>query len=107
MAFDLDDDELRETRKLNRVGSIKVRELQKWNYKKHEYEKYIVPLLWNVKTYSKDFNEKINCASCGRKIEYGDSLTSLEIHTNIGFGYCVCEKCYEKEWTRREANNEF
>lgn len=107
MAFDLDDEELRETRKLNRVEPIKVREIQKWNYKKHEYEKYNIPTNWNVKTYSKDFNEKINCASCGRKIEYGDSLTSLEIHTNIGFGYCVCEKCYEKEWTRREANNEF
>lgn len=104
MAFDLDDEELKATREL--LGADK-RQLRKWNYKKHKYERYDIPFWWKVTTYEKDFNEKINCASCGRKIEYGDSLTSLEIHTNIGFGYCVCEKCYEKEWTRREKDNEF
>lgn len=77
--------------------------LNKWNYKTHEYNNYVVPDDWNVKTYSRDMNEKINCAQCGRKIKIGDSYTSLEIHTNIGFGYGVCEKCYEKEWKRKET----
>lgn len=77
--------------------------LQKWNCKKHEYEDYEIPDNWNVKTYSRDMKEKINCAQCGRKIAIGDSYTSLEVHTNIGLGYAVCEKCYAKEWKRKET----
>lgn len=76
--------------------------LQKWNYKKHDYEDYKVPNNWNVKTYSSNMKEKINCAQCGKKVEFGNCYTSLEVHTNIGFGYGVCRRCYEKEWRRRE-----
>ncbi len=28
----------------------------------------------------------------------------LEIHTAMGFGYGVCEDCYEFEWKRREKD---
>lgn len=75
--------------------------LNKWNINKHEYEEIEIFDNWNVKTYSDDMEEKINCASCGKVLEIGDSYTSLEIHTNAGFGYGVCEKCYNKERIRK------
>ncbi len=68
--------------------------LQKWNYKKHEYEPYEVPDEWNVKTFSNDMSEIINCPHCGKEIEFGDSYTSHEIHTAHGMGYGVCADCY-------------
>lgn len=78
--------------------------LQKWNYKKHKYEDYKIPNEWNVKTYGNGMEEIINCCQCGKKLKFGDSYTSLEVHTEMGFGYNVCEDCYEKEWKRREEN---
>lgn len=79
--------------------------LKRWNYKKHIYEDYKVPDKWNVKTYGNGMEEIINCCQCGKKIKFGDSYTSLEVHTEIGFGYSVCEKCYEAEWRRKKAND--
>lgn len=78
--------------------------LQKWNCKKHKYEDYEIPDEWNVKTYGNGMEEIINCCQCGKKLKFGDSYTSLEVHTEMGFGYSVCEDCYEKEWKRREEN---
>lgn len=75
-------------------------ELKKWNYKKHEYEPYKVPDNWNVKVYSNNLDEIIKCPHCGRKIKIGDGYASEEIHTDIGIGYMVCEKCHQKEWIR-------
>lgn len=79
--------------------------LRKWNNKEHTYEPYEIPDDWNCKTYSNDMEEVINCPHCGRKLKYGDSYTSLEIHTDMGFGYGVCEKCYQNEWIRRNSND--
>ena len=76
--------------------------LNKWNYKKHIYEDYEIPNEWNVKTYADSLNEIINCCQCGKRIKFGDSYTSLEVHTEMGFGYSVCKRCYEKEWLRGE-----
>ncbi len=78
--------------------------LKKWNYKKHDYDDFEIPDNWNVKTRYVDDNEIVNCAQCGRKIKHADCYTSLEIHTDIGFGYGVCEWCYEQEWKRREKD---
>lgn len=61
--------------------------LNKWNYEKHKYEKYCVPSEWNVKIYTGNIEEIINCAHCGRKIKAGDSNTSCEIHNEVGIGY--------------------
>lgn len=80
--------------------------LQKWNNKKHEYEPYKIPNNWNCKTYSNNMDEIVNCAQCGGKVKLGDCYTSLEIHTQIGMGYAVCEECYEEEWKRRRDTNE-
>ena len=78
--------------------------LNKWNYKTHKYNPYIVSDAWNCKTYSNDMNEIVNCPHCGKEIKFGDCYTSLEIHTNIGFGYAVCEECHQKEIERRLTN---
>ena len=74
--------------------------MQKWNYKTKEYEEYTVPDSWKVKTFSTDMEEKVNCAACGKVMEVGDGYTSRTIHTINGFGYLVCERCYNKEINR-------
>ena len=73
----------------------------KWNYKRHKYNDYIIPDGWNCKTYSPDMEETINCASCGKQLKFGDSYTSLEIHNNMGFGYAVCQRCNDNEYLRK------
>lgn len=75
--------------------------LKKWNYKTHTYDEYNVPDVWNVKTFSTDMEEEVNCVQCGKKLLFGSCYTSLEVHTEMGFGYAVCEECYGKEWKRR------
>ncbi len=76
--------------------------LQKWNWSKHTYEDYEVPNNWVCKCYSDDMNEIVNCPHCGEQITFGESYTSMEIHTDLGFGYAVCGDCYDKEWNRRK-----
>lgn len=71
--------------------------LNKWNYKWGKYDKVEVPDL-NYKIYSTDMNEIVNCPHCKREFEYGYGYTSKEFHTDYGFGYAVCEKCYAKEF---------
>ena len=75
--------------------------LNKWNYSSKEYDKIEVPDEWNVKSYAQSLKEIVNCPHCGKEVEVGQSYTSLEIHTDMGFGYCVCEKCYNKERLRK------
>jgi len=70
-----------------------MKELRKWNYKLKEYEPYFVRDSWNVKTYSDDMSEEVSCAQCGKKIKFGKGYTSMEVHTEAGFGYIVCDKC--------------
>lgn len=63
-----------------------------WNENKHEYEPYELPE--GSSCYEADMNKVVSCASCGKKILYGNGYTSHRIHTNMGFGYAVCERCY-------------
>ena len=78
-------------------------QIQKWDYSSHSY--FTIPLIsrtpLNLKTYSEDMNEIVNCAQCLKEIKIGDSYTSKEIHTDLGFGFAVCSKCYEEEWERK------
>lgn len=78
--------------------------LNRWNYETQEYDPYGVPDDWNVKSYSDDMNEIVNCPHCGRKVTFGSCYTSKEIHTAGGFGYAVCENCYNIE---RELENKW
>lgn len=71
--------------------------MKKWNFKTLEYEEYTVPANWKAKTFSTDMEEKVNCAACGKLMEYGDSYISRTIHTTNGLGYVVCQECYDKE----------
>ena len=52
-----------------------------------------------------DLEEIVNCAQCGKELKYGDCYTSLEIHTDMGMGFAVCEDCYEEEWQRRKKED--
>ena len=72
--------------------------MQRWNFNTREYEPYSVPADWNCKTYSVDMDEIVNCPHCGRQVAFGECYTSRQIHTEHGFGYAVCESCYEDEW---------
>lgn len=74
--------------------------LRKWNYATIKYEPHEVPDDWNVRLYSSDMDELINCAECGKKLLFGDAYTSLDIHNSCGMGYSVCPKCHEKERIR-------
>lgn len=77
--------------------------LRRYNEKKHIYEDYEVPNDWNVKLITNDMNEMINCCQCGKKMRFGDSFTSMQVHDVNGFGYAVCEDCYyDKEWEERK-----
>ena len=49
------------------------------------------------KTYSSDMDEFVRCPSCNKILKFGDGYTSRKITNKAGFGYCVCESCYEKE----------
>ena len=74
-----------------------MKKLRRWDPVKRRYEPHLVMDKWNLKVYSNDMEEVINCARCGKKIKYGDGYTSRQILTEPGFGYTVCEKCYEQE----------
>ena len=79
--------------------------LKKWNWKTREYDPYEISDDWNVKTYSNDMDEIVNCPHCGRKVEFGDTYTSREIHTEHGFGYSVCGDCYARAWERERVSS--
>ena len=50
--------------------------LRRWNYDEQAYEPYEVPDNWNVKSYSEDMDEIVNCPHCGRKVTFGSCYTS-------------------------------
>lgn len=75
--------------------------LQRWDYTLHEYQLFPIPSAWNVVITGEDMEEIINCPTCGKEFKLGDSYTSLEVHTSVGFGFCVCQECYDEEWERR------
>lgn len=68
--------------------------INKWNNLSLVYEQVEVPDDWNIKTYSDDMNEEINCVCCGKKITFGEGYTSRRFHKGMGMGYAECEECY-------------
>ena len=78
--------------------------LNKYDRETHEYKHYEVPDDWNIKLFTDDMDMIVNCVQCGKELRYGNCYTSLEVHNHIGFGYPVCERCYQKEWKRRKKN---
>ena len=76
--------------------------LKRWSYVTHAYENYEVPKEWKLSLYETDMEVLINCCQCGKEIEFGESYTSFEIHTEVGFGFMVCPKCHECELERKD-----
>lgn len=77
--------------------------MQKWNEKLRRYFPYDPPVkdgIYPLICY--DMDTVINCAQCGKEVKFGDCFTSMEIHNDAGFGFSVCEDCYDKEWHRRK-----
>lgn len=75
--------------------------LNKWNCDKHIYEVYEIPDEWRVKVYESDMDALVNCCQCGKEIKFGETYTSQEVHTEMGFGFVVCPECHESEMKRR------
>lgn len=69
----------------------------KWNGK--SYDEYELPT--GARLYGEDMDEIITCAGCEKQIKLGDGYTSLEIHTKMGFGFIVCDACYQQELKRK------
>ena len=57
----------------------------------------------NKPIYTPNMDTVINCASCGKKLAFGDSYTSRCIHNATGFGYAVCAGCNDKEFEAEKA----
>lgn len=80
------------------------RELRRWDFAEHRYLPWRVPASWRVSVYEEDCEALVECASCGATIAYGESFTSLEIHTDgPAWGYAVCGECHVGEVRRRIA----
>lgn len=75
--------------------------VNKWNFKTKEYEQVTIPKEYHVSTYEGSLDAKVVCPSCLKEITFGDSFTSIKYHDLLGFGYCVCEKCYNNEMAER------
>jgi hypothetical protein len=80
--------------------------LRKWNYNKHDYEPYEVPEDWKLVLFTDNMEDITVCPHCGKEVPFGYTYTSKEIHTDMGFGYFVCEKCYKQEWERYKLAKE-
>lgn len=70
--------------------------LNKWDYITKTYEPFDSPAV-KPALYVEDMEQVVDCANCGKELKFGDTFTSKTIHTHIGFGYGVCESCYEQE----------
>ena len=78
-------------------------EAYKWNFKTHKYKTYNLPI---GSVLIADIKDVVSCANCGTKHEYGTMYTSNQIHNDMGFGYAVCQRCYDEEWReRRQYDN--
>lgn len=73
-----------------------MKRAQKWDFEKKEYEH--VEISDKCSAYEIDWETKVECPGCGKMIAFGDGYTSKRYHTDLGFGFCVCVDCYEKEW---------
>ena len=69
---------------------------KKWHPSIKDYRPYKLPID-EVVMFTPDMNKIIQCAGCAKTISFGSSYTSLHIHNHAGFGYPVCEQCYNDE----------
>ncbi len=83
---------------------FRARVAQKWNPYHRKYRPYVLPEDELKCSLLEDRMDKvIACAGCGRPVKYGESFSSLEIHTETGFGFMVCHMCIDQETERARA----
>ena len=78
--------------------------MKRWNCETRKYVEYSVPSRWRVGLYSRDLDELIDCAKCGKPIKTADKYRSLEVHDETGREYAVCKGCFKEEWVRKQMN---
>ena len=84
-------------------GDIEAsRTIDRWDHNTEKYEPVEIPDDWNVKMYSDNMDEIINCPNCGKEFPYGEGYTSRRYHNKYGMGYMECEDCYYEQ-----LNDEF
>ena len=84
---------------MNKIFSARVAE--KWDPYHGKYRPYVLPEDELKCSLLEDRMDKvIACAGCGRPVKFEDAYTSLEIHTETGFGFSVCPNCYAGEIKR-------
>ena len=71
---------------------------KKWNYKTNQYDDYLLP---DGAALTAPMSAVVECASCGKMMIFGEAYTSLEIHTKVGMGFAVCDRCHEHEIKRK------
>lgn len=78
-----------------------VNRVMKWNMETRKYD--LSPDLShldsgsNVKLFTPDMDEQVNCISCNSPMTFGNGYTSRVYHNPYGFGFPVCHECYQKE----------
>ena len=80
----------------------------KWDpYHKRYSRPYVLPEdVLKCSLAESDMNKVIACAGCGESVKYGSAYTSLEIHTETGIGFSVCENCHAGEIERAKDAEE-
>ena len=76
--------------------------VNKWNFKLHMYEDAQIDDKCSM--FETDMDKIIKCANCNSDVAFGETYTSRQYHNDTGFGYAVCEKCYQKEWKLYQKN---
>ena len=61
---------------------VYARVLQKWDYATHRYRQILVPVDWNCKTYTEDFQEVVNCPHCGKELPFMTSAAMISFDVN-------------------------
>lgn len=82
------------------------RTINKWNRETEQYDPVEIPDDWNVKMYSEDMDEIINCPNCGKELPYGEGYTSRRYHNKYGMGYMECEDCYYDQLKEERGGND-
>lgn len=73
--------------------------VNKFNYKKIEYEEVEVPDEWKLGCNAtiKTLDNIINCVNCGVEVRVGSSYSSRLYKDSKGSSYYVCGECMYKE----------
>ena len=87
---------------MSKIFSARI--AKRWNPYHGKYRPYVLPEDKLKCSLLEDRMDKaIACAGCGKPVKFGESFTSLEIHTESGFGFMVCPMCIDQETERARA----